>query len=364
MKMIENKRVSDKVISGIMGCVMERTKEPIKDSHKRNRAKLTNLMVFAYLRDPEMRFGDCRAAVQPDIPEMRLEDSDIRSRADYNDLLSVGVRCDLVKWAHEVVQNIYLGMSGDGTALAKARRMLESAYDGGKKHVCQNNMVLFGMFEWIPQLADRTEKENLLLLGHRFSRLCLMSILDSVEYDITAADDSSDIDKIADVAALRREVHLARNELKEYRSLVEAADAEFENKLEEVTRQELTGFFSALNNEKYGYLIDSLYLQKKACTELARSGERLPYLVEGVPVFFDRLLSFLKDSGIAPVSRFAPHSKQQLTVAEMEGYRFEPHPERTEPIKPGEKITVKVISSGWKYGDIIISNPVLQEEFE
>ena len=144
--------------------------------------------------------------------------------------------------------------------------------------------------------------------------------------------------------------------------MVESADAEFEDKLQELKQQEIAAFFSALNNEKYGYLVDTLYLQKRVCAELKKKGESFPYAASGIPVFLDRLISFLRDVGVSPVSRFAPHSIQKLTLAQMEGYSFEPSPERKTPIKDDELVTVKVISSGWKLGDVIFSYPVLQEE--
>jgi hypothetical protein len=147
-----------------------------------------------------------------------------------------------------------------------------------------------------------------------------------------------------------------------YFVVVAAADAEFENKLEELKQQEIMSFFSALNNEKYGYLLDSVYLQWKACGEVRRNGEKLPYVLEGVPAFFDRFMQFIRDVGISPVTKCAPNSTQNLTLAQMEGFSFEPSDKRTKPVREGEHVKVKVVSSGWKLGNAIISNPVIHEE--
>ena len=98
--------------------------------------------------------------------------------------------------------------------------------------------------------------------------------------------------------------------------------------------------------------------------DLKKSGEKLPYSLEGIPAFMDRLLSFLHDAGISPASRFAPHSTQKLTLEQMQGCRFEPLPERKAPIKEGEAVIVNVLSSGWKLGNTVISYPVLQEDYK
>ena len=234
--------------------------------------------------------------------------------------------------------------------------LLEDDTDGGLK------LALIEELE--AHLHPQAQLRLISYLQNEYTENDVQIILNSIAYDIAESKGDTEIEQMTDISALRREVYLARKELQEYRELVEAADADFEDKLEELKQQEIASFFSALNNEKYGFLIDSLYLQKRACMDLKKSGEKLPYSLEGVPAFMDRLLSFLRDAGISPASRFAPHSTQKLTLEQMQGCRFEPLPERKAPIKEGEAVIVNVLSSGWKLGNTVISYPVLQEDYK
>lgn len=363
MRILKKKNVAERIVKSILDIVNEKSQTEITRNHLRRNVKLENLMIRVYLNDPTINYAECRKKVQPWIPEYHLEDNDIRTRAENAKLSDRTVRGDLAAWTMNVVEQIYNGMAGDAEAIKKAETMVAGKYaETEKYHHAQEQFVLSAMFEWIPELMGTDERECLLKLGRRYSVVCLKNILNSIAYDIAESNGNPEIEQMTDLSALRREVYLARKELQEYRELVEAADADFEDKLEELKQQEIVSFFSALNNEKYGFLIDSLYLQKKACMDLKKNGEKLPYAVEGIPAFMDRLLGFLRDAGIAPASKFAPHSTQKLTLKQMEGCRFEPLPDRKEPIKEGEVVTVTVLSSGWKLGNTIISYPVLQED--
>lgn len=365
MSILKKKNVENRIIKSILDIVNEKSKTELSSEKMRRNVKLENLMIRAYLNDPTINYAVCRKTVQPLIPEYYLEDADIKARAESLKLSERNVRCELSAWAGKVVEQIYNGMAGEAEAIKKADAMVAGKYsDTEKHHQAGDQFVLAAMFECIPELIGKAEREDILKLGRKYSRVCLKNILNSIAYDIAESNGDSEIEQMTDISALRREVYLARKELQEYRELVEAADADFEDKLEELKQQEIASFFSALNNEKYGFLIDSLYLQKKACMDLKKNGEKLPYAAEGIPAFMDRLLGFLRDSGISPASKFAPHTTQKLTLAQMEGCRFEPLPERNTPIKDGEAVTVKVLSSGWKLGNTVISYPVLQEDYK
>ncbi len=365
MTVLKKKNVADRIIKCILDIVNEKSKTELSNEKMRKFVKLENLMIRTYLNDPAINYAVCRKTVQPLIPEWRLEDGVIKERAESMKISERNVRVELAAWAGKVVEQIYNGMAGDADAIKKADEMVAGKYSNDEKHHhnTQEQFVLTAMFECIPELVGKAEKDLILKLGRKYCRVCLNNIINSIAYDIAESNGDPEIEQMTDISALRREVYLARKELQEYRELVEAADAEFDNKLEELKQQEIASFFSALNNEKYGFLVDSLYLQKKACAELKKNGEKLPYAVEGIPAFMDRLLSFIRDAGISPASKFAPHSTQTLTLEQMEGCRFEPLPERNTPIKDGEPITVKVLSSGWKLGDTVISYPVLQEDY-
>lgn len=362
MKHLEEKRVSPSVIHGILDILDEKSKVRMSKD-KMRKVKIENLMIRAYLDCPTMGYADCLKEVKLHLPDYSAEDSPIRERAETMRISEKELRAELSQWAFRVIGLIYEGMAGNKDAIKKAEEMVAGQYsDKGVYHQTQEQFVLNGLVCSIPQLADSPARDQVLELGRKYCIVCLRYIIRSISFDIGADDLDPEIEKMTDLNELRRKVYLARTQLKEYKELVEAADAEFDNKLEALHQQERIAFFTSLNNEKYGYLIDSLYLQKKACMECKRTGQHLPFILEGVPAFTDRLLSFLKDSGVVPASRYEPNSLQRLTLEQMRDCRFEPHPARQTAIRRDEVLTVRVVSSGWRLNDVIISLPLLQEE--
>ena len=328
---------------------------------KRKAVVVENLMVREYVAEPSATFAECRKAIQPFCPEYRLDDLFISKHAEAIKMKNIAVREAVADWAYGVTKLIYDGMAGDTEALNRVKTLLKNPYDpkAEDKHRIQERAVFFAMFEFIPELRNSRMYDDILFIGKKYINIFLNKIVDVLTFDAGTAEKD---EKPVNIEELKREIYLARNELAEYKALVEAEDAEYDDKIEELKRQEISSFFSALNNERYGFIIDTVYLLNRACSELRKRNIELPFSVQGVPALLDRMMRFFKDSGISPVSRFVPHSEQMLTLSQMEGCRFEPSSSRTKPIGEGEKVRVTVLSSGWKYGDIIISQPVLHEK--
>lgn len=365
IKQFERKNVDTKVID-VVTSNLEEFAEPAKDERKRRLFAIESMMIRCYIENPNLTFSECRRAVIEAFPNNPIAEREhIATCADRARLSLNTVRAELAEWGRRFASTVYLAMAGDTSAAVQAREMLDGSYSSfGKRHELQSKYGLYSMMLYIPQLRD-TKRERLLLdLGERRCRMCIRKILASLEIEATVDEELLELRRISDPEQLRRMVLLARRELEDYKELVEASDSEFENKLEEIKTAELVEFFSLLNNEKYGYLIDTLYLHNKSFAELRRSGTSLPYTVEGVPVTIERLLQFLREAGISPACRLAPHSAHRLTLDKMEGCLFEPSPDRRTPIRNGEEVNVKVMSSGWKYRDAVFAPPVLHEEEE
>ncbi len=362
MKMLKRKNIQDSTVKSILEVIYAKSKHELNKENIRRKVRVENVMAATYMLNPRAMYHDCREAARRVLSYPDITTDEVRNRAEDIKLTEHSVTKTLAAWALEEVLLIYEAMSGNEEALATARSNFNSGCpDLSYRHPMLERFVLAGIFNCIPEFAETDGKEHIIGLGRTYSRMAIRSILECISFDLENSRGTSE--PIADISALRREVYLARRELQEYREIVEAADAEFENKLEELTSREIVSFFSRLNNEKYGYLIDSLYLQKRACAEAKKLGE-VTYRLEGIPVFLDRLMSFLRDAGIAPAAAFAPGTLQRLTLGQMEGCAFEPSPGRKKPITEDELIRVRVISSGWRLGDKVISLPVFQEEGE
>ncbi len=363
-KILTKRNIPQTMLDNILGVVKSTPSSHRRPKFVRQTIRCENLMLRTYLDRPLLHYSSCRKAIQPDFNNLELTDLYIAKHAETLKMSDKNERQIISRWAYEIVSDLYEGMAGNSKLFETTRARIEKPClrTLTEPHIAQERAILFGLFEWIPELAGAEERSALLSIGKDHCRICLSKILDNISFDLNQKAASEEIGTSMSTEALIRELYLAKRELREYRELVEASEAEFENKLDELKSREFSEFFSALNNEKYGYMIDSVYLLVKACAEIKKSGIGLPYAVSGVPAFLERFLQFLRDSGISPASKFPPHSTQYLTLAQMDGCRFEPHPDRSKPLAKNDTVKVKVMSSGWKYGDAIISYPVLQEE--
>jgi hypothetical protein len=365
MKVLETRPVKENVLKNIKGMIEEKSKLRLKNEDANRKAAIENLVVFNFLQNPLATDWECCKSIMDAYPDLCATEDDVRGAYGYLRVNDRNFRKALSDWAYDFAQKVYEGMAGDVSSIENALKTDSQKCELNGKIIgfaLKKRVGLMSLFSFIPHLNSSEMKSKVMGFGKEFCCESLRSILRSIKADITESFDDPEIEGMTDVKELRRKIYLSRQELEEYRSLVAAADAEFENKLEELKQQEIMSFFSALNNEKYGYLLDSVYLQWKACGEVRRNGEKLPYVLEGVPAFFDRFMQFIRDVGISPVTKCAPNSTQNLTLAQMEGFSFEPSDKRTKPVREGEHVKVKVVSSGWKLGNAIISNPVIHEE--
>ena len=358
--MLAPRKIPQKTINEILGITKEKATDSWQNKNIRKTVIIENLMLRAYIKDPSLNVSDCRFKIQNSCPEYRLDNGFLVQHVGILGLESPEVRQKMSEWAYNITKLIYAGMEGDKNALKKAKALIKEPYcaERRKPHTAQERMIFFSMFEYIPELRKSPLYDGVMFIGKKFVGILLNRIISVLLLfaDKTEADSTPE-----SIEELKREVYLARNELAEYKALIEEEDAEYEDKIEELTFQNISSFFSALNNEKYGFIIDTVYLLNKACIELKKDNRTLPFSVQGVPAFLDRLLRFFKDSGISPVCKYAPHSVVSLTLDEMDGFNFEPSPSRKKPIAPDEKVRVTVFSAGWKYKDVVISPPVLHE---
>lgn len=352
---LNQRNVPEQIVDKICQVVSVRSAKEMNNNNKRTAAKIDNLMVRTYLHKPETGYSACAKSIAAKIPEYQITNESIKER-----LLKMGIddrntRAERNEWALEFANLTYAAMEGDVQSLHRAKQALAKNHRGHFLLYAINSL-----FEYVPQLAERPERDLLLKLGNRYAYLCLKDILECITNEIGASSESAGADT-DDAAVLKLQLEDARRELREYREFVEAADSEFDDKLEEIKSREFTDFFSALNNEKYGRLLDALYRNRKLCMEFKRSGGEIPYVLQGLPTFLSKLSMFFKDMGIVPATPFEVNSIREMTRAEMEGYSYDTESDEALPVAVDEKVRVKVYSPGWKYGDSVISLPDIKE---
>lgn len=145
---------------------------------------------------------------------------------------------------------------------------------------------------------------------------------------------------------------LERNE-----RLTKALQDEFEESLRESKTKELTEFFSRLNSEKYGCILDGLLSVRKGVNTLKKNHYELPPELSGLFIITQKLIQFVRDSHIDPIMKLDDEKIVKASDIEFCDYEGTPFVD-----KDDEKI-VRVISPGWIYTDkdIQIARPKIKE---
>ena len=135
---------------------------------------------------------------------------------------------------------------------------------------------------------------------------------------------------------------------------------EFDDQIEASKSKELAEFFSKLNSEKYGYILDELLVVRKGIDELRKQNYELPVEINGLLIMVKKLIQFVRDSHIEPIMKV--NSVREVKATDVEFCNYEGSPF----IAAEDTKKVKVISSGWIYKDkeLQISRPKVKEEID
>ncbi|MDR0524304.1 MAG: hypothetical protein LBG90_00345 [Spirochaetaceae bacterium] len=214
-------------------------------------------------------------------------------------------------------------------------------------HCSRMRCVLIALFTTIPEFQKLRFAGDIFFRGSARSRACLNDILHQAVKTMSKNKqlDEEDLPDQKD------------DSIRRLNDMLEETQNEFELKLEESKNQEITGFFSALNSEKYGCILDELFSAKAGLESLRKQNYELPIEINGLTILVRKLIQFVKDSGINPIIR----TGETLTVKsqDIENYNYLGSPFEHE----GEEKQVIVVSPGWVYKkkDTQISRPTIKE---
>ena len=131
-----------------------------------------------------------------------------------------------------------------------------------------------------------------------------------------------------------------------------------EESAEEAKKTAISDFFGKLNSPMYGSILDSLLVVEQNLANARKIGVKMPPQLMSLTIIFKQLIRFVKDSGIEPieeVGREFEASYEDISLLNYVGAPYE---------RDGEIKKLRVSTPGWKYGEIIISTPTVQEVAE
>lgn len=176
-------------------------------------------------------------------------------------------------------------------------------------------------------------------------------------------DEASKVTEAAESSS-KSEIEKLQFENNNYKSSLEAAQSMFDElwetldeNAEEAKRTAILSFYSMMNSEKYGNLLDSVEFVEKTLAELKAQKFKTPAQLKSLTIVFRQLARFIKDCGIKPIDT----TGREFTACadDLDSYEYIGNSYANE-----EERTVIVEHPGWKFENMVISKPVVREKEE
>ena len=194
--------------------------------------------------------------------------------------------------------------------------------------------VLYCMLSKLSEVLSHDIVINAMNLSNVNCKRCLYEIQNSLSNSML--ENQMNNDKMI--------IENLQERLKDTENMLRDLHDEFEERLSNEKQDELTKLLSNLNSERYSYIIDEIFLVRAGFSQLKKEGFRLPNQIAGLENIVNKLLAFVKDNNIEPITR--PNKIIEINADDVENYSY-----IGTPFLENETKKVKVVSSGWKIKD-------------
>lgn len=361
-KMID---IKDKKVREILAEIHQGMKQKIKRGNVENEEIILENRIFNTIcQDFEIGPTKCAIELNREYDYSLTGDQVIqvfRSRRMANPI----ERREILEWASEIASLFAKAMAGDNKSYEKFETLRrEAALKNGKKHDSQERIAVIMIYAKFPEIDIYDDSRNLQYLGNTLAKYFFYDLADAVgniygfqTFRNEKKKSFNNQDKISHEQALRRVMQL-ENTLERTNTMLQELQDEFDEQIEASKSKELAEFFSKLNSEKYGCILDELLVVKKGIDELKAHNYELPVEINGLLIMVKKLIQFVRDSHIDPIMKI--NSTKIVKASDVEFCNYE----GTAFKNNDDEKKVKVISPGWVYRDkeIQISRPKVKEE--
>lgn len=193
------------------------------------------------------------------------------------------------------------------------------------------------------------------LLGLRKRRQDTIELIDSFKQIV---EDSTEVEE--EVEESLESIKLERDQYKSSLKLIQKSLDELSEKLKKETQnialEQIRDFFVGLNSAKYGNFLDKIPLTEELLKDIRKneSSYDIPQEVKRVLIFIKSVIKFIKDQGITPIeeiNRVFEGTAEDIAEMDYVGEEF----------IDNEVKKLRVIAPGYKYKDLIISIPKVEE---
>ncbi|MCR5833416.1 MAG: hypothetical protein K6G55_02005 [Selenomonadaceae bacterium] len=286
-----------------------------------------------------------------------LNGEDIINILKANRLSYQAKRAELMTWAEEIVNAIVKVIETrkqkDYEDFITLRNKNILTRDN-ERYKLQERIACLMFYVRCPELDSGTDAATIEKFGNAYMKHFLYDLSDFIKNIFVKNRIGNRNDK---KNSSQDKIEMLENMLNRSDLLLKDLQDEFEARINQSHQDDMIEFFSHLNSEKYGCLLDAVLNVRNGVKQLLRKGVQLPPEIGGLLILVERFAQFIHDSEINPILR--PGSVRDMKLDEVESCDYE-----GSPFADANDVKhVKVLSPGWVYKnkDVQISRPRLQE---
>ena len=266
-------------------------------------------------------------------------------------------RAELIDWAEETMETFARALEThkqkDYDDFMTLRNKGVQTRDD-ERYKIQERIACLMLYVKHPELDSGSDAETVEKFGNVYMKHLLYDVSDFLKNICLNQRGGSRGDKRD---SQREKIELLENMLSRSDMMLRDLQDEFDARIRESHQDEMVEFFSRLNSEKYGCMLDAVLSARNGVRQLRKDKVQLPPEIGGLFILIERLAQFIRDSEINPILK--PGSIQTMTFDEVEACDYEGSPF----LNTSETKCVKVLSPGWVYKnkDVQIARPRLKE---
>ena len=269
-------------------------------------------------------------------------------------------RAELLNWADETISAFGKALETrnqkDFEDFINLRGKIVYTRDN-ERYKIQERIASLMFYVKLPELDSGNDAETLEKFGNAYMKHFLYDASDFLRNICNRPKNSSKGDKKDSQAD---KIELLENMLNRSDMLLKDLQDDFDARIKQSHQDDLVEFFSRLNSEKYGCILDEVLNARNGARQLRRENVQLPPAIGGLFILIEKFAQFIRDSEINPIMK--PGAVKEMRLDEVESCDYEGSPF----LNNTEVKRVKVLSPGWVYKnkDVQISRPRLKEVTE
>lgn len=317
---------------------------------------MENRIIKFFCEDKTTGPRQCAAAMNSRY-KTDMDNEDVIRILKANRLSYQPKRSELLNWADEMMDTFAKALEThdqkDFDEFIELRNRNIHTRDG-ERYKIQERIASLMFYVKLPDLDSGNDAATLEKFGNVYMKHFLYDASDflrnlCIKSKSAAKDDKKD--------SQADKIELLENMLNRSDMLLKDLQDEFDSRIKQSHQDDLVEFFSRLNSEKYGCILDEVLSARNGVRQLRKNKVQLPPEIGGLFILIERLAQFIRDSEINPIMK--PGVVKDMRLDEVESCDYEGSPF----LNTTEVKRVKVLSPGWIYKnkDVQISRPRLKE---